>query len=113
MTQERIKKTFEIETSPDVMARFERLLAMMHYNSAWGHTATFAMPLDGDGADRMIVSPTPEHRTEVGLIGGVGGSIEVAYDGSFGCCNAKELSSDWTVKDSILYRDGEVHTDRS
>lgn len=52
---EQVTKSFTITASPTVMKRFERFLALLHYNSGWGHSANFVMPLDGDGADRFKV----------------------------------------------------------
>lgn len=95
---ERIVKTFEIETSIDVMRRIERFFALLHHNSNYGHSSTFAMPLDGDGADKVKVTPTPGFAQEVDAIGGVGGSVEIAYSDSFTCKDLHDLSSHWNTR---------------
>ena len=105
-----IKKSFEIESIPLVMRRFERFLAMLHYNSAWGHSAMFAMPLDGDGAERFKVSPKPGFRYEVNLVGGIGGTVEIAYDDCYASKHLANLKSDWVVCPSAsLYKNGDLY----
>lgn len=91
-------KTFTITTSPGIMRRIERFLALLHHNSRFGHSATFAMPLDGDGEDKVTVEPEPDFAKEVSLIGGVGGSVEIAYNDAYSCMNLKPLGSRWLVK---------------
>lgn len=108
--KKQITKQFEITASPAVMGRIERFFALLHHNSNFGHSATFAMPLDGDGSDKVEISPKPKFAQEVNLIGGVGGLIEIAYDNSYGCCDVKHLSGDWTVKAvPTLIKNGELH----
>ncbi len=48
-------KTFTINANPDMMLKIERFLAWLHYNSAWGHSATIAIDSDGDGSDEVTV----------------------------------------------------------
>ena len=79
-----MKKTYEIEAPEYIHIRFERLLAMLHWNGRFGHSGLFAMPLDGDGADKITVDPEPSYRLEAELIGGVGYGVEIAYDHCFG-----------------------------
>jgi len=93
-----VTKTFEITTSPSIMRTVERFFALLHYNSRFGHSAMFGMWLDGDGDDKVTISPEPEYRDEVGLIGGVGGAVEIAQSDSFSCCDYKPLGSEWEVK---------------
>ena len=105
---ERITRTFEITTSKDVMERFERFLALLHYNSCFGHSGLFAMPLDGDGSDKVTISPRLRFQHEVDLCGGIGGDIEIAYDDCYVVRNTTPLRSSWTVKTGgILYKNGE------
>ena len=107
----RIKQTFEIETSPEVMERIERFFALLHHNSNFGHSATFGMWLDGDGSDKVSVSPKPRYAKEVDLIGGVGGSIEIAGNNCYTCCDTKKLASDWYVMTTgSLYKNGDLHS---
>ncbi len=54
-------KTFTITTSPKLMKRIERFLALLHFNSSFGHSATFAMSLDGDGCEKVKVSDLEKH----------------------------------------------------
>ena len=58
-------KTFTITANPDMMLKIERLLAWLHYNSAWGHSATIAIDCDGDGSDEVTVR---ENQTGLGDI---------------------------------------------
>lgn len=105
-----IKRTFTIETTPLLMRRFERFLAMLHHNSAWGHSGLFAMPLDGDGVEKIKVSPKPGFQDEVCLVGGIGGAVEIARTDTYVAMNLAPLRSRWTVAPSAsLYRDGELH----
>ena len=106
----RVKKTFEIETSPSVMERIERFFALLHHNSNFGHSGLFAMPLDGDGADKVVVSPKPGSAHEVDLCGSIGGDVEIANNGGYMAKNTTSLPSFWIVKTSAtLYKNGEVH----
>lgn len=58
--------TLTIEATTDVMLRFKRLLAWLHFNSGWGHSGTVAMSLDGDGWDklRIISGYNPQEHSE-------------------------------------------------
>jgi hypothetical protein len=49
--KELISYSFQIEMDKITAQRFHRLLALLHYNSAWGHSSNFGMFLDGDGSD--------------------------------------------------------------
>lgn len=51
-------RTYTITASPDVLRRFERFLALLHYNA--GHSAIFGLQFDGDGRDRLTVDPPPD-----------------------------------------------------
>ena len=101
-------RNFRITTSREVMDRFERFLAFLHWNSRHGHSGMFAMSLDGDGADRFTVSPAPRHASEVSLCGGIGHDIEIAN--SFGYSGAymdRERGSRWEVRPIAgLYKNG-------
>ena len=106
--EERITKTFAITTSPDVMERFERFLALLHYNSCFGHSGLFAMPLDGDGSDKVEVSPRLRFQHEVDLCAGIGGDVEIAYDDCYTVKRVSDMGSNWVVKTGgILYKDYE------
>lgn len=118
MTPTPVTKTFTITTSPDVMKRFERFLALLHWNSRFGHSSIFAMPLDGDGWDKVTISPEPQHAKEVNLIGGVGFDVELARDGSYGGKFIQQRTATYWVKDNRLYRqrvneEPEIVKDRS
>ena len=103
-----ITKTFTITANKRVMQRFERFLALLHFNSIFGHSSTFAMPLDGDGEDVFSVYPVPkEYKQDVDLIGGVGLSVEIAYDESYSGANLDVFKANtWVAKDAILYKGG-------
>lgn len=51
-----ITKTFTISANPDMMLKIERFLAWLHFNTAWGHSATIAIDCDGDGSDAVTVA---------------------------------------------------------
>lgn len=53
-----ITKTFTITANKDMMLKIERFLAWLHFNTAWGHSATIAIDCDGDGSDKVEVSDT-------------------------------------------------------
>ena len=104
-----IEKTFTIKTSPEVMRRFERFLALLHFNSCFGHSGTFAMPLDGDGGDKVIISPKPKYSREVDLVSGIGGHVEIAYNDSYGVGFLSERKSEYIVKSvPSLIKNGEI-----
>lgn len=48
--------TVTITSSESVILRVERFLALLHLSSAWGHTCTAAMDIDGDGSEKVVVS---------------------------------------------------------
>ena len=79
-------KIFEITTnSLSVMRRLERLFALLHYSSRFGHSAIFGMSLDGDGSDMVTVKGLDGRLAhEVDAIGGVGFDVELANDISYG-----------------------------
>ncbi len=82
--EEEITKTFTITTSPRIMGRIERFFALLHFNGRFGHSGTFGMGLDGDGADHVTVNPMDKKLSpEVNLLGGVGYDVEIARDDSY------------------------------
>ena len=52
-------RTYTVTGSLEVLAKFERFMAMLHHNSRVGHSATFGMSMDGDGAGEFTVEPEP------------------------------------------------------
>jgi hypothetical protein len=70
--------TYTIEMSPQVQKRFEHFLAMLHYNG--GHSSTFGMSFDGDGADVFRVTPKPPRETYLGEVSRIGGDFEIARE---------------------------------
>lgn len=113
MKREKIKKTFEIEATEEVMERFEKLLAMFHFNSRWGHSALFGMYLDGDGDDMFTVKDIDEDRRYgVNAIGGVGYGVEVATSNGYtGTFTDRSKESRWYVKGNCLYKYGVLVSD--
>lgn len=104
-------KTFTITTSPRLMKRIERFLALLHFNSGFGHSGTFAMSLDGDGCEKVKISDLEKTLGyEVDAIGGVGYDIEVATDkGYTGFFIDKNKESKWVVRQSAsLYKNEEL-----
>lgn len=77
--KEQITKTFTVTASKDVMKRFERFLALLHYNSSFGHSNHFGMYLDGDGPEKLRVNEVNhELHREVELIGSTAYDVEIA-----------------------------------
>jgi len=105
-----VTKTFEITTSSEVMQRIERFLALLHHNSVFGHSGIFGMSLDGDGADKVSVSPKPKHSGAVDAIGNVGYDIELANNRGFhGKKIDKKANNKWRVETrAVLLCDDEV-----
>ncbi len=94
-----MKKTYEINTSPEIHERIERFLAMLHWNSCHGHSGIFAMPLDGDGQDAVTITPTPRFKAEVELISSVGYDVELAFSHSYsGRFEDTTRDNRWQVK---------------
>ena len=112
MNDKAVTKDFKITAPPGVMRRFERFLAMLHFSSQWGHSGTFAMGLDGDGPERLTVSPAPNSfRDQYSLTSGIGGDIEIATSRGYTVCKMAKMGSEWLVRPSAtLYRDGDVHS---
>lgn len=87
----------------ETLQRFVEFLSFFHYNG--GHSGLFAMPFDGDGADRLRVVDYPidtEHLRGRWRIGGTGASVEVAE----GRGRFSGYMIDWSRK--YLYRNGEL-----
>jgi hypothetical protein len=59
--------TVTIQSDEDMILKVERFLALLHFSSAWGHTCTAAMDIDGDGSNRLTVTgiDLDAHRTYV------------------------------------------------
>lgn len=83
--------TFTVTASPDVMGRLVKLLWMMQYSSAVGHSSYFGMPLDGDGSDRFQVQEildlpqeTRDMLKQAYNESDMSGGLELAFDNSFG-----------------------------
>lgn len=50
-----VRKTYTVEASSEVIARFDRFLRHLQWCAGVGHSTTVAMEIDGDGADRFSV----------------------------------------------------------
>lgn len=97
--QETVTKQYEFTMTPEVKDRFESFLALMHYNG--GHSATFGMSFDGDGADLLRVKPAPpeKYRKAVSGIGNAGGGLERANsDGSYTAINLDYDRPTWSIE---------------
>jgi hypothetical protein len=72
-----------ISATPEVWRKLERFFALMHYNA--GHSATFGLNFDGDGADAFQIEPAPNPllRLPAQRIGDGGGSLEIANENSY------------------------------
>jgi len=77
-----VTRTYTITATEDTLTKFEGFLALLHFNTAWGHSNLFAMPCDGDGHEHFKVQPEPDQhwRKKVAQIGGVGASVEIALE---------------------------------
>lgn len=82
---------FTVTADQNTLERFSRLMWLLHYASAIGHSSYFGMPLDGDGQDRFYVTEVDKisdawHgklKMEYQQAGG-GGQLELAFDNCFG-----------------------------
>lgn len=103
----RIRKEFAIVASPHVLERFERFLALLHHNSNFGHSGLFAMPLDGDGSEKISIEPIPKFANEVELISGVGGGVEIAHNDCYIVQDTNTCSNSYIIKPvAALFKDG-------
>jgi hypothetical protein len=103
MTDNIITKTFTITASKEVMQRFEKFMCFLHYNG--GHTATFAMPFDGDGSDRFECDPPPDKGTrDWSHISDVGHEIEIALNDSCKSIPVDHCRPYYLVRDNKLYK---------
>lgn len=68
------------------------------------------MPLDGDGSEKLSVSPRPHYNHEAEAIMGVGYHVELAKDGSYGGLFVdRQRECKWrTGPAANLYKDGEI-----
>lgn len=73
----RVKQTFTIEATENVMQKFQRFLAFLHFNA--GHSGLFAMSFDGDGCDILRVKEgLPKILAKGNRISKSGATIEIA-----------------------------------
>lgn len=109
-----IIKTYTVTfASPHLVRRFERFLALLHFNSGFGHSGLFAMALDGDGDEKITLKNQLDKSMgyEVNAIGDVGGHIEIAMDDGYRCDKIDYDSSICKYKvhpSATLYKDREV-----
>ena len=100
-----IRKTFEITATENVMRKFERFLALMHFNG--GHSAAFGMAFDGDGCDRLQVKPSDDlekYKKDASKIGGCGPVFEIAYEESYWATFGDYKRNRYRVKDGRMQR---------
>ncbi len=89
------------------LLRFLEFLAFFQYNG--GHSGLFAMPFDGDGADRLGVENAEvwiprSHVRGAQRIAGVGGGVEVANGNGVYTTQKIEHSHRWVYRNGVLYR---------
>jgi len=102
MPTQKETKTFTVTATPEIMKRFERFMAMLHYNSCFGHSAHFAMFLDGDGWDKFELKEVDKSlKNEVDAIGCVGRDCEIACTDKYMARSFKRdaLTSYWTERE--------------
>lgn len=104
-----MKKTFTIEASEEVMERIERFFALLHYNSGFGHSGLFAMPLDGDGNEKVKISPVLDVAHEVDACGSIGGGVEIAINGGYTARKTTTMGSNWFVTPDAVYKNKEIY----
>jgi hypothetical protein len=96
-------RQYTITADAETLAKFERLLSLLHWNGQHGHSGHFGMPFNGDGDGEFVCDPEPEHRSEVQLISDVGYDVELAYcDGYGGAMYRHETLNKWHVEDGEL-----------
>ena len=104
-------RTFTITASAVLLRRIERFLALLHYNSGFGHSGLFAMPLDGDGNEKVKVDGLDRRLAfEVDALGDVGYDVEIARDDSYSgrFLDRKRPARWYTGPAANLYKDGEI-----
>jgi hypothetical protein len=88
-------QTITITATEDTWVKLIRFLALLHHNG--GHSGVFGMSFDGDGHERLAVSPTPhelmgefshspseeEIRRMVDRAGGAGLDVEYAVESGY------------------------------
>ena len=69
------------------------------------------MGLDGDGPEKLIVSPAPnQFRNQYSLLSGVGGDIEIATPTGYTVFKMQEMGSEWLVRETAtLFKNGEPY----
>ena len=93
------------------MDRIERFFAFLHFNSRFGHSGLFAMPLDGDGDGEVTIDGLNKNLSyEVDLIAGVGYDVEIAFNN---CYSGEDIDrnkkSEWeTGLPANLYKNNEI-----
>jgi len=60
----RIKRTYTITANPEMMAKIDRFLGVLHFFTNWGSSRTIAISEDGDGADHVTVTVDGAELTE-------------------------------------------------
>ena len=84
-----IESRFTVRGSPEVVGRFTRLLASLHLASTWGCSRKFAMPLDGDGPESLLVDADEwdevldEVSEDLGKAMNTGRGVVVSYDDDY------------------------------
>jgi len=107
-----ITETFTVTTSPEVMERLRRFLALLHFNSRFGHSGTFCMELDGDGEDQVTIDPINfRFAPEVDLLAHVGYDFEIAQNSGYSGANEDKSRPPrydvrTGVKSALMYKDG-------
>ncbi len=119
MREQTETKTFTITASPILLRRIERFLALLHFNSGFGHSGIFAMSLDGDGNEKVKVADIDRNLAkQVEGIGSIGYDVEIANDASYtGKFIDRNRECRWIVRPSPvegvaeIYKNGQLdHT---
>jgi hypothetical protein len=104
------KYKLQIEATGEIIERFERLLAMLAYNTSVGHSANFGMFADGDGADHLKVTglDLSKYKKELKDFQASYNSIEMA--GEDGYYSLKLESRANPTKADLIEKIGARHT---
>ena len=74
--QEMVTKNYKITGDKETIGKFERFLGLIQRNSAVGHSAICGIHIDGDGADRIKITPKPPMPKEEDIRVDKNGSVE-------------------------------------
>lgn len=75
-------RMYTITGDKGTLERFEGLMNLLHWASAFGHSGRFGIPLDGDG-QALFEIESPRDRQAASDVFGVGYDVELGLDKNF------------------------------